>query len=97
MKFFTKTDDVDLLQETIDRLYYALTKWSADDEEYDKITDQIIKLKKLQNDTTHSWKPSPDAVVGAAGSILGIVLILQYEKIGVIASKALGFVGKMKS
>jgi hypothetical protein len=42
-----------------------------------------------------SWKPSPDAVVGAAASVAGILLVLNYEKIGVITSKALGFVGRM--
>lgn len=41
-----------------------------------------------------SWKPSPDAVVAAAGSVLGILAILHYEKASAITSKALSFVGK---
>jgi hypothetical protein len=43
-----------------------------------------------------SWRPSPDAVVGAAASVIGIAAILHYEKLGVVTSKALGFVNKMK-
>jgi len=43
-----------------------------------------------------SWKPSPDAIIGAVASVAGIVLVLHYEKLGVVTSKALGFVGKMK-
>lgn len=45
-------------------------------------------------ETALSWKPSPDAIVGAAASVLGILTIIHHEKIGVITSKALGFVGK---
>lgn len=43
-----------------------------------------------------SWRPSTDAVLGAAVSVLGIVLVLHYEKLGVVTSKAFGFLGKMK-
>jgi len=97
MQFFNKTTDVDALQYAINNLYSELAGHMAETEEYDRITDQIVKLQKLQKETTHSWKPTPDAIVGAAGSVLGIVLILHFEKVGVITSKALGFVGKMKS
>lgn len=97
MKFFNKTDEVDLLQGAINDLYSELAGHMGDSEGYDLITDQIVKLEKLQKEVNHSWKPSPDAIVGAAGSVLGIVLILHYEKIGVVTSKALGFVGKLKN
>jgi hypothetical protein len=97
MQFFNKTAEFDALQYAIDTLYSDLQAHKPYTEDYDKITDQIVKLKKLQNETTHSWKPSPDALVGAAGSVLGIVLILQFEKIGVITSKAVGFVRQLKN
>jgi hypothetical protein len=41
-----------------------------------------------------SWKPSPDAIVGAAASVIGILAILHHEKFNVVTSKALGFVGR---
>lgn len=93
---FNKNDEIDLLQQTIDNLHSELAGHEAETEEYARIADQIVKLTNLQNQTTHSWKPSPDALVGAAGSVLGIILILHYEKLGVVTSKALGFIGKMK-
>lgn len=96
MTLFAKANEPDLLQDAIDNLFSELAGHDANTEEYDSITDQIVKLQKLQKEVTHSWKPSPDAIVAAAGSVLGIVLILQFEKIGVITSKALGFVSKMK-
>ena len=98
MQFFTKTDNApDSLQKAIDNLYSELAGYDAHTEEYDAITDQIVKLKELQSKVNHNWKPSPDAVISGAVSILGIVLILHYEKINIVTSKALGFVGKMKS
>lgn len=51
---------------------------------------------KLEHELKSVWYPSPDALVGAAASILGVVAILHFEKLGVITSKALSFVGKMK-
>lgn len=92
----TKTNKTDLLQQAINNLYSELAGHMADTEEYDRIANQIVKLEKLQKETNPSWRPSPDALIGAAGSVLGIVLILHYEKLGVITSKALSFVGKMK-
>lgn len=50
----------------------------------------------VEKEQLKSWKPSPDAIVGAAASVLGILCVLHYEKVGVITSKALGFIGKMR-
>lgn len=49
-----------------------------------------------EQEKLRSWKPSPDAVVGAAASVVGILFVLHFEKLGVVTSKALGFVGKLK-
>lgn len=64
------------------------------------IEDRKLRFEKekldFEKEKSRTWKPSPDAIVTAAASIIGIVAILHYEKIGVVTSKALGFVGKMK-
>jgi hypothetical protein len=60
----------------------------------DKLNLDIDKFASDQ-EMRRSWKPSPDAVVGAAASVVGILLVLHYEKLGVVTSKALGFVGRM--
>jgi hypothetical protein len=98
--FFAKTNNTpDALQDAIDNLYSELAGYNADTEEYNNITDQIVKMLELQNklNTSKSWRPSPDAIVAAAGSILGILLILNYEQKDVMTSKALGLVGKLKN
>lgn len=66
------------------------------DAECDKIRIEDAKFAAEQ-EKERSWKPSPDAVVGAAASIVGILFVLHYEKANVIASKALGFIGKLKN
>lgn len=57
-----------------------------------------IEEKKLALETekVRSWRPSNDAIVTAAASVLSILAILHYEKAGVITSKALSFVGRTK-
>lgn len=63
-----------------------------------EIETEKIELDKekfaSEREDVRSWKPTPDAVVGAVASVAGILFVLHYEKLGVITSKALGFVGK---
>jgi hypothetical protein len=61
----------------------------------DKLDHEKAKFD-YEQEKDRSWKPSSDAVVTAAASVLGILLVLHYEKIGIVTSKALGFVNKMK-
>jgi hypothetical protein len=99
MKFFaSKEQKFDALQLEIDSLFSSLAGFEPHDKEYDQITNQLVKLKRLQAELSQSssWRPSPDALIGAAGSLLGIVLILNYEKLDNITSKAVGFVAKSK-
>ena len=56
----------------------------------------IKELEQIQDEKHRRFCPSPDAVVGAAGSILGILAIVKAEQIFPVASKALGFVAKIR-
>lgn len=64
------------------------------------IEDSKLRLEEerfaADQEKSRSWRPSPDAVVGAAVSIVTILSILHYEKLNNISSKALGFVRMMK-
>lgn len=93
--FIPKPHDV-ALDAAISDVLVTLNSLDESSEEYNVASDQLVKLMKLKNEVTHSWRPSPDALVGAAGSILSVILILHYEKLGVITSKAVSFVSKMK-
>lgn len=93
--FDKKPQDV-ALDEAISDILKEMNGLNADTPEYSAAADQLVKLMKLKKEINPSWRPSPDAIIAAAGSVLSIVLILHYEKLGVITSKALSFVGKMK-
>lgn len=59
--------------------------------EYDiklKVVERLVKLR-AEKQNKHL---TPDTIAVIAGNLLGILLILNYEKLGVVTSKALGFV-----
>lgn len=61
--------------------------------DYDIKLDVIERLHKLRDEKPEPKKRvSPDTIAVVAGNLLGIVLILTYEKVNVITTKALGFV-----
>lgn len=93
---FNKTEQAVALDKAIDDLIEELHSMEGSNEDYSATADNFIKLMKLKREAFPSWRPSPDAVVSALGSIAGILVIVRYEQIGnIITSKALGFVGKM--
>ena len=83
------------LQDEIDTLLTLLDTKAVYDEEYAKITDQLVKLYPLL-DTKTKKGISPDTLVVAAANLLGIVLIIHHERVNVISSKALNFVQKLQ-
>lgn len=93
--FDQKPHDI-ALDQAISDILTAMNGLPKDSKEYDAASDQLVKLMKLKRENNPSWRPSPDALVGAAGSVLGIIMILHFEKVGVVTSKALSFVRQMK-
>jgi Zn-dependent oligopeptidase len=61
--------------------------------EYSNMIDNLEKLYKAK-DSEKSRKISPDTIAIIVGNLLGIGLILGYEKANVITSKAVAFVLK---
>lgn len=56
----------------------------------------LMEAQRIEEETFPSWRPSADTVATVAGSILGIVTILAFEKANVITTKALPFVTRPK-
>jgi predicted RND superfamily exporter protein len=64
-------------------------------------SDTNCEVKKLdaqlkQRDVDQPWRVSPDTLAIVGANVLGIVMILGYERANVIASKALGLLTRMK-
>jgi len=68
---------------------------TADDEQTARLSDQVSKLYKLK-EINAPKRVSPDTLILVAGNLIGIILILNYEKANVITSRALGFVMKLR-
>lgn len=78
----------------IDNLVSELAGYDANSEEY---TAAAANLKVLVEAKALEPKPnvvSADTIAVIAGNLLGIVMILGFEKANVITSKSLGFVMK---
>lgn len=62
-----------------------------DTAEYAKITEQLKVLNDLKTKKSHFTK---DGVLGAVTSLAGILLVLNYERIGAVTSKSFGLIRK---
>lgn len=81
------------LEKEIERLFARLADLPEDSEDYDRVSNQVKKLYPLK-ETDSKKKVSSDVLVGAVANLVGIGMILQYEHVHIVTSKALGFVGK---
>lgn len=95
--FKKKIHDETTTQDLIDAANSRLFGLEPDTDEYNKVLDQIERLHKLKSrERDDRFKVSADTLVIVGANLLGIVLILNYEKLDIVTSKALGFVGKSK-
>lgn len=92
---FTLKKEPNKLEKAIDELIDELDTVTGDSDEYTNMVENLVKLSKIASEKTHI-KINPDTVLAVAGNLAGILLILNYEQINVVASKALGFVHKAR-
>jgi hypothetical protein len=79
----------------INNVLTQMANFSAEDEEYAKMVDQLSKLYKLK-ELDKPQRVSADTWALIGGNLLGIMLIVGHERAHVVTSKALTFVGKLK-
>lgn len=94
---FKKTTVRPGLEKAIDDALRELDGFSAEHPEYERITARLTELYAMRV----TEKPTPKALntevwIGAAVNLAGIAMIINHERVGVITSKALGFVMKSK-
>lgn len=85
----------DLVMDTINAALKEAELHDPSSEEYTTIARNVETLAKAKA-LGDSKKLSPDAILGAATSILGIIAVLQYERLAVVSSKAFGLIMKVK-
>jgi hypothetical protein len=93
--FTKKNAQPSLLDDAISDVYAEMKGFTCDDEGYVAAIDSLVKLHKIK-ESEPRYLVSPDVVVSVAANLLGIMMILHHERANVIASKALGFVLKLR-
>lgn len=89
---FFKTDAVTQAVEKEQlELIAKLEGKEPDTAEYGKITEQLKALNDLKTKKSQFTK---DGVLGALTSLAGILLVLNYEKLGAVTSKSFGMIRK---
>lgn len=91
MKFTEKRDKRTNLEKEIDAVITYMSGMNPETQEY---AAAAANLKELYSTKAQekSNRISPDTLAVIAGNLLGIILILGYEKADIITSKALAFV-----
>ena len=64
------------------------------EEDQDKFESLKKRYDVITNMLTADWKISPDTLLIVGANLLGILLILNHERLDIISTKALGFVIK---
>jgi len=87
----SKRDKRTNLEKEIDAVLECMSEEGPSSVKYAAMARNLETLYEAKkNEKDH--KISPDTMAVIVGNLLGIVLILTYEKANVITSKALGFV-----
>lgn len=92
---FTKSPSETGLDKAIERVLAEMEKSQTDSIEYSEMADQLVKLHGLKVNSTKS-RISRDTLATIFANLVGIVVILHYERVDVVASKALSFVQKLR-
>lgn len=79
------------LDKAIDSALETLIARDDSGEEYGVVLDRVVKLHKMK-EAQASRQVSPDTLVLAATNLLGILLIINHERLNVVTSKAMGFI-----
>lgn len=89
-KLFTKKDKRTKLQKEIDVVLEDLSTLRTDSKEYADMLNVLERLYKLRGEEKPQ-RMKPDTLLLVGGNLLGILLVLNYEKLDTITSKALSF------
>lgn len=88
-----KTKSQKALDAEIVRLTEMLGSLDIEDENYAKITEQIKKLCEAREKNDPS-AISMETVLTLGANLVMILVVLNFEKTGVITSKAFGWIGR---
>jgi Uma2 family endonuclease len=90
---FTKKDKRTKLEKEIDGVITIMSLERPSSPEYKAMAANLVELYKAKAQERNR-RVSPDTIAIIAGNLAGLVLIMNYERLNIITTKALGFVIK---
>lgn len=88
---FTKEKDPTRLDEEINRVQVYLAGQKIDSEEYAAGMRHLMELHKIRENEKPE-KVSPNEILRSATNLMGILLIIRYENVNVITSRAMSMI-----
>jgi hypothetical protein len=85
------------LDTVIDQIISEMQGFDAHSEEYQKMSYNLKTLMEAKAIEPKPDKVSANTMAGVAANIIGIVLILVFERTNVITSKSLNFINRPKT
>lgn len=82
-----------VLEETIAAVYEEMKQWDPYSEEYQESLESLERLEKLKAGEGRK-RISSDTLVQVGGNLLGIFIIVAYERGHVMVSKAKDYIFK---
>lgn len=94
----TKKKEPNYLDEEIKRVVDYISILDPTSEEYKKAVEnlKVLTEAKATYETETKAKLNPNSVLAVGGNLLGIGMVLGYERLHIIASKALSFIIRPK-
>lgn len=95
MKLYLRPKGLNLLDEEIERLVISLKGTDPTSDDYVKISDNLKVLcaaREMKNDRSIST----EMIVGVAANLVGLLIVLNFERTGVITSKAFSMLWRQK-
>jgi hypothetical protein len=81
------------LDEAIDQALIEMTEYGPTSPEYPDMLAYVERLNAIKN---NKRRISPDTFAIVLGNLLGIVIIVSYERMHVVTSKGMNFILKPK-
>lgn len=79
------------IQEVIDKVLSEMEYEDPGTDKYRELTEQLGKLYEIKSKTKDRLF-SPDTILIVGANLLGLILVLTYERANIITSKAFGMI-----
>lgn len=82
-----------VLDEEVERVVSVMKDVDPSDDRYGAMAANLVKLSQARSENSRR-EIDPNVIIGAITNIVGILVILKYEKFDILTSKAINMIVK---